>query len=165
MTIAEFLTARLDEDEAVARKDIWCARRATAEGRWEAAYGYNLPSSELRAGGEVIGRLTAIRPGLADGEDAPHVADAGLVMRMAAAALPRAERALREVEADRKILALHPREEHLRPDLGPDWAAVYYCPCQCPDGIIEGEWPCETVRILAAVYSDHPDYDETWGQS
>ena len=71
---------------------------------------------------------------------------------------------LRRVEADRMLIALHPREEHLRPDLGPDWPTVYYCPCQCPDGIIEGEWPCETVCILAAVDSDHLDYDEKWAK-
>jgi hypothetical protein len=23
-------------------------------------------------------------------------------------------------------------------------------------------WPCETVRTLAAIWSDHPDYDDTW---
>jgi hypothetical protein len=141
MDMAGFYAARLDEAEMHARKDIWCVRRATAEGRWEAAYGYNLPSSELRAGGEVIGRLTAIRPGLADGEDAPHVADAGLVMRMAAAALPRAERALREVEAGRAILAMY------------------------ADGLAYDDYAVgRVIRVLVVVYSDHPDYDEKWGQ-
>jgi|ERR1035438_2146130 hypothetical protein len=134
-----FWTARLDEDEMRARKDIWCARQATAEGHWEAHYGNNLPYSELRADSEVIGRLTAMRPGLADGEDAPHVADAGLVMRMAGTALPRAERALREVEAGRAILAMY------------------------ADGLAYDDYAVgRVIRVLVGAYSDHPDYDEEW---
>ena len=23
-------------------------------------------------------------------------------------------------------------------------------------------WPCATVRIVAAIWDDHPDYDQDW---
>jgi hypothetical protein len=26
----------------------------------------------------------------------------------------------------------------------------------------EGEYPCRTLRALAAVYADHPDYRDEW---
>jgi hypothetical protein len=54
-----------------------------------------------------------------------------------------AMRMLREVEAGRKILALH------------TLAGRYWCSCDEPQ-------PCTTVRQLAAIWSDHPDYDPAW---
>ena len=29
-------------------------------------------------------------------------------------------------------------------------------------GVCMSGWPCVTLRHLAAVYADHPDYDPTW---
>jgi len=29
-------------------------------------------------------------------------------------------------------------------------------------GTTEDAWPCEELKHLAAVWSDHPDYDEAW---
>jgi len=26
----------------------------------------------------------------------------------------------------------------------------------------DGGWPCETLRLLASVYADHPAYQEEW---
>lgn len=76
-------------------------------------------------------------------------------------------RALREVAAKRVILELHDR--------------VHDCPVVIPvpdpsvfDGTLgyvsteyieEGEpdvYPCTTLRQLAAVWSDHPDYRQEW---
>jgi len=64
-------------------------------------------------------------------------------------------RVLAECEAKRRIV-----DEHT---------------CQCPDpncgdcGACSGDHhadptpaPCPTLRLLAAVYVDHPDYDEAW---
>lgn len=56
-------------------------------------------------------------------------------------------RVLREVEAKRQILEAHGG------DLGPQ---VMFCP-HC-----EHDTPCPTVRLLAAVYADHPDYRPEW---
>jgi hypothetical protein len=70
--------------------------------------------------------------------------------------LARAEpesRALREVEAKRAILALHAP--------GAPW-------CDWSQDAVHGEFEaageihCKTPLILAAVYADHPDYDESW---
>lgn len=59
-------------------------------------------------------------------------------------------RVLRECVAKRAILAMHPEETGYR---GQPQCA------QC-----EGDdWPCMTPRILAAIYADHPDYNQTWG--
>lgn len=81
----------------------------------------------------------------------------------------RPDRDLREVAAHRKILELHPTNE-----AQPYRANVpggifhpsnpYYCDCQEDDGLISGHEPCETKRILASIYSDHPDYRAgEWG--
>jgi hypothetical protein len=65
---------------------------------------------------------------------------------------------LREVAAKRAILALHQE--------CPEWRGTCetclsdrreYAELWCPD-----DWPCATLRALAAVYSDHPDYDSEW---
>ncbi len=77
-------------------------------------------------------------------------------------------RKLREVAFKRAILAMHepvpfwgnnppPRTAQTRENV-----RAWYCDCQCDDGVIEGEYPCETVRHLAAVWSGHPDYRQEW---
>lgn len=68
-------------------------------------------------------------------------------------------RALREVTAKRQILAAHPDDEG-------------QCErCLDSDGIwhengrtiaYTAMYPCDTVRALAAVYADHPDYRTDW---
>lgn len=58
---------------------------------------------------------------------------------------------LAECEAVRRIV-----EEHRNP-LGTDWCLR----CVESDGT-DTPFPCPTVRILAAVYSDHPDHNEAW---
>jgi Family of unknown function (DUF6221) len=65
-----------------------------------------------------------------------------------------ADRLLREVEAKRKILGRHSRESR---ESGPG-SGYAFC-AWCPDDI---PWPCEDVHDLAAVWSDHPDYDKDW---
>jgi len=70
----------------------------------------------------------------------------------------------REIDAKRAILAEHVSTE----DLGAPIPAVcnrcttdaiqirFISPTECLP------WPCPTVRALAAVYSDHPDYRQEW---
>src|SRR5262245_17316529 len=56
-------------------------------------------------------------------------------------------RVLREVEAKRAIAGLHHQAER-----APNWCA------ECDE-----EWfPCPTLRHLATVYRDHPDYRQEW---
>ncbi len=70
------------------------------------------------------------------------------------------QRPLREVEAKRAILAEHQHEKTYLPTDGEGFG----CSCCCWDRD-EGQggcgW-CATVRALAAVYRDHPDYDPEW---
>lgn len=42
---------------------------------------------------------------------------------------------------------------------GPDVGCAI---CAEWDGLICPEGPCDTLRYLAAVYADHPDYDQAW---
>jgi hypothetical protein len=67
----------------------------------------------------------------------------------------------REVKAKRAIL-----DEH-----SPGYPVTYPEPsgqptCSvCDEGTYDVEpvpWPCPTIRHLAAVYGDHPDYQEEW---
>ena len=68
-------------------------------------------------------------------------------------------RVLREAAAKRKIVAEH-SPLHWHPD------SPLRCR-RCTSVTIDGkmaklEWPCPTVRALAAVWSDHEDYDPAW---
>lgn len=65
-------------------------------------------------------------------------------------------RVLREVAAKRELLELHY-------DGNPGPGDVHYCGT-CHDYYKHDaeDWPCETVRVLASAYSDHPDFDEEW---
>lgn len=56
-------------------------------------------------------------------------------------------RVLREVEAKRAIVKLHAAEPGQHPD---------FC------GHDLHELPCLTLRLLAAVWNDHPDYRQEW---
>jgi Family of unknown function (DUF6221) len=78
-------------------------------------------------------------------------------------------RVLREVEAKRAILGYHRRTE---------WAihgnifACHQCRATAADEDVPRFtdfagydwliWPCPTLRHLAAVYQDHPDFDPAW---
>ena len=99
MTLTEFLTARLDEDEAA-------AKRFAGKQVWD----------QIANGGPV-----------------PD------------------PRPLREVDAKRKILAAHAVYEMYHDE---------YC-SSCGD-VPQVAYPCATVLALAAVWSDHPDYDKGW---
>lgn len=89
------------------------------------------------------------------------------------------ERMVADVEAKRRIVDLHPHttqreqqgETSLRRNYGPHWEKrlkhldEFYCErCHVEDGVIEGDGgrPCETLRLLALPYADHPDYDGSW---
>jgi len=149
VTIVEFLTARLDEDEAVAREAAadsfggpgepkWKAYRVDQEGMsiWSAdtklaAYEYEVP---------VTRHVSRFDPA----------------------------RVLADITAKRAIVAIH------QPEQGPDtW---YWLQRRCkgcgstwhkwlpdrPPTEIGPERGCPTLRALASVYADHPDYREEW---
>jgi Family of unknown function (DUF6221) len=132
MTLDAFLTARLDDDQAWADGVI----ERQAELGWTSE-----DDAWDERGAMGIAEWSAMRA---------------------------AKRVLREVAAKRAILAIHEPVPFWGNNPPPpsqqttDNIKAWYCECQAQDGVIEGEWPCETVRALAAVYSDHPDYDNEW---
>jgi hypothetical protein len=141
---AAFATARLDEDEAALRavednSEPWCGQWAPDEANFA-----------LRTrNGWSLARAVTVEEGFPPGVLA-HI------VRHDPA------RALREVEAKRAILA-----EHRWDDMG--WCTR--CQTPLPDAREDEEkfapvdWPCPTVRITFAVYSDHPDYQQEWKPS
>ena len=69
-------------------------------------------------------------------------------------------RALREAAAKRAILAAHPvTTEVIPPGYRAGTGEKFGCEtCHDWDGVTEGRGYCGTLRALAAVYADHPDY-------
>lgn len=70
-------------------------------------------------------------------------------------------RVLAEVEAKRAILNEHPPN-----DVPYAWVKCSRC-VETMSGRYQEDWepqkyPCQTLRILASVYADHPDYDLSW---
>ena len=153
MTITEFIEARLAENESVAKE------AALGPGRhWD-----------YSDGGQ--GRE---RDGILWDEDHANVIgwlDDHLACAIHAARHDPA-RIQREIEAKRAILALHhPTRPH--PELGFTYpAAANFCGYdgpgdnwqaeQEPDHFPDALWPCWTIRYIAAIDRDHPDYDPSW---
>jgi hypothetical protein len=115
-TLAEFLAARLDEDEAWVRNFA----RLLNEVHLHSA---DTPEHQ-RAVGAYMFDQERLDPG----------------------------QLLREVEAKRAILAEH------RDDAG----TCYRCRYGVPAHWESVAWPCPTIRALAAVWRDHPDYSVAW---
>src|SRR5258707_5055194 len=72
-------------------------------------------------------------------------------------------RVLREAGAKRKILAYHAPEFTDYRDGDGIERGTYEC-TECDPGGSPDNWPCRTMRALAAVYADHKDYQQEWGQ-
>lgn len=133
MDLTEFYAARLDETEAAARDSYYEGQRWITEEEGV----YRWPDDELV-------------------QMADRKADARHIARHDPA------RVLREVEAGRKILADLPAYSKQRRDLRdhvylPENAAYH---SGHADGTDDAAY--YALRLLAAVYSDHPDYDEAW---
>jgi hypothetical protein len=143
--LTEFLNARLDEDEAAAqnRTCIHCGARTVPLRSVIGITGYTHdswdPETETRSGwegGRCRNRLTGAEP----------VQDPA--------------RALREVAAKRAIIATVFAYEA---KIDGEWAcchsakeiAIGQCPETRPDDIT-------ALRELAAIWSDHPDYQDGW---
>ena len=72
-----------------------------------------------------------------------------------------AARVLAECAAKRAIVDRHRRDPDVQRMIYGD---IYPC-TECGDADDSPmEWPCPTMRILAAVYADHPDYQSEWAQ-
>ena len=160
MTLLEFITARLDEDEATAR--------AAGDGRWRVDHWLD-PRSSCPTGcscRRVEGLdFTVYDEGGHDEAQAAHIARHDPA------------RVLREVEAKRALLALHHHlryvepldaaskyEEDHRPafDESPRYVGCAACHYDSRHEETYPSWWCDTVRLLALPYADHPDYRSEW---
>lgn len=128
--LVKFLTARLDEDEAVAndvRPDEYLSTRDNSE---LTTLGFDTQPY----------RTVAITSG----------------------------RVLAEVEAKRRILAIHQRNTENGGDLDPDctkcmsWETGVDPYDELVTDAEYDSWPCDTVKALASVYANHPDYRPEW---
>lgn len=130
--LVAFVRARLDDDEAAAL--------AAAQG----------PGRDWDAASQGQGRE---RDGVLWDEDRANVIAwfDGHLPGAAHAARHDPRRVLREVKALRAIVDLH---ELLGDPADYDYGAA---PCLC-----EEIWPCATVKALAGIWRDHPDYDPAW---
>lgn len=142
--LTEFLTARLNEDEAAATAAAGCDGGDLA---W-------FDSRVVVSGDHTIRTREGNRPACRIRRD-DVVGRWGQTMDPDAAAAHIARhdpaRVLREVEAKRAILARHaPNPEHSA-----------FCG-RCNDGLLEQHWPCPDVLDIAAIYSDHPGYRQEW---
>lgn len=150
--LTAFITARFDEDEAIARS---AAEQGAAE--WTASYD---PEWEIRR--ESCGVYAGEGVMIYD-EGTPSVQEALHVARHDPA------RALAEVAAKRMIAELHDRA-HDCPVIVPvsnpgafpgalGYVSTEHIDGEDPDPHVT---PCTTLRALAAVYGGHPDYREEW---
>ena len=141
MTLVEFLKARLDEDEAIART---AADDPGIGERWEGDH-----DSVRNADADGSGFI-AVGPWESGvGAFGPH------------AACHDPARVLREVEAKRRIMARHKIGD---PAYG--WPPRSCEGCgevgEICDPRVDDIDKCPELRDLAAVYSDHPDYRQEW---
>lgn len=137
-TLAEFIKARLDEDEATAQAAIAetpacrrCEGRAT--GQWSISAEHNPVIKD--AGAAQCSQVVVYNDG------------SPLVNEHIARNDP--ARVLREVAATRRALSRH------RPTERRDgWHPTCW--------FDNHRWPCAAVLDMAAIWSDHPDYDPAW---
>ena len=151
MDIVEFLRARLDEDEAVARECVIPAHEGPnaykphpelAEWFYDGDEVEYVQTPEMRAH-KYPDRycVTVDSEGLTpsvEGDIATHIARHDPA------------RVLREVEAKRRVVDEHGG----RPPYHID-------PCDAHDANFE-TIPCDTLLALASVYAEHPDFDPDW---
>jgi hypothetical protein len=145
--ITAFISARLDEDEVLAE----------LQPPWPWSVGDD-PTEVIAEDGVEVATAFAL---------------SGNQQRNVAAYIARHDPAcvLVEVKAKRAIVAMHEQAEtwtwgqrppgslvgEPRRELAP-WCSE----CQVEDGVVEGSWPCDTLKHLASIDADHPDYDPTW---
>jgi hypothetical protein len=156
--IVEFLTARLDEDDRVARE-------ATAKAAGGPVYGAPDLTGKWRATNDGIYADTAYT-------SSPFAIDGyGFLPDEIGAHIARHDpaRVLAEVKAKRAIV-----QAHACVWLVDQWVEVApgqrrrgelrVCrACEPVSGFMTDQWPCLTLKLLAAPYDQHPDYKQEWG--
>lgn len=140
--LAAFLNARLDEDEAAAVAAAEADRRYGGRPNWSAF-------------GNIV--IDAGDPDWAAVDLSPCFEDASVgahIVRHDPA------RVLREVEAKRHILIEH--ETRNRGEGHDGRPRCHVCTAIANGQARRFAAPCPTLRMVASIYSDHPDYREDW---
>lgn len=165
MTITEFLLARIAEDEADAKaaaeaksSDWMMMREAVVGARWFAKDGWGMVfSADTVPSGAHEGDPLA----LWDDEGSRRLCPDPMAARHMARHDP--ARVLAECEAKRRIVGLHVVSRTMMPMRGfdqPDYEEPEDS-CHVCDWV-PTDSACDTIRLLAHPYADHPDYDEAW---
>ncbi|NKV28226.1 hypothetical protein GS921_00335 [Rhodococcus hoagii] len=133
--LVEFLRARLDEDRQAAQAALDADKMFVDDG------GFTI---EYRWARITIHQSGGRGTGFASGAPSPA-------------------RVLREGEAKRQIIEPHKRADWFVPDADQTGACIQ-CSKECDENghLAIVAWPCPTLRALAAVYSDHCDYQQEW---
>jgi len=142
MDIAEFLTGRLDEDEAAAN-----GVHVIDNAPWHLLEWYD---GEFENGETARVDLRSRTGSITHRGAIPRPVGAHIVRHDPA-------RVLADVAAKRAIVAEHRCAGEFAPGVG-------YC-SECGSGEpheYPTRWPCATLRLLAASYADHPDFDPAW---
>jgi hypothetical protein len=140
MTLVEFIQARYTEIETTAL--------AASPGPWHDDGG--CVSSEA---GQITdyGAYTRADGEPEEWEDQQRRADSAHI------ALHDPAYVLADIAANRAILKLHKRFQVETERPGCD-----LCSYRDLDEQLIGDWPCQTLHLLALPFADHPDYDEEW---
>jgi len=172
MTITEFLEARVSEDEAMARAASGSTVVGEA-GAWSPALDGD--EWEVGDGGHEVEVLVALRPGLArpprvmEGywgaitgwEDLGENDRDDVVPLASHIARHDPSRVLAECAAKRAIIIEHGEMEVASLDRE-TWGQPFTVCRVCAVGPRQVVSPCPTLKSLAAVYKDHPDYQQEW---
>lgn len=118
MTLAEFVLARITEQEESARKLMRFAQETYLRTREPRLLGREIPGWHAWPDVEAM-----------------------------------CVRVLADCERDRRIAVEHFPHSSFPRSCGT---------CGRPGQSIGADWPCRTIRLMAAVDADHPDYDERW---
>lgn len=152
MSITEFLLARIAEDEEIA------AYARCDEDRWSAVQ--KRDTLMIDTGPESMGWTFGGGSGVwncDDPEDGCWLYQACANAEGDHIARFDPTRIVAECEAKRRIVEHHA----CVPDSdGPD--AYNLCAVCSSNGPEARGWPCDTLRLLALPYADHPDFDEEW---
>lgn len=142
MTLVEFLTARLDELEAIARAAAAATTHADGDGmHWRGS-----PDGDVYEGESSAYVATG-----------PWGSDLGVTGLHIAANDP--AHVLADIAAKRRIVERHSQVETgtIKDHGGED--EVTYCG-HCGTDLDEGD--CPDLLDLASIYSERPDYDPSW---
>lgn len=154
-TLTDFLLARIAEDEAVAR--------AASPSPWQYGTVESVAGGSLYDATRMIGAVHYEQPEDHDGRIVRHLLSDEANANGVHIARHDPARVLAECEAKRRIVQMH------RPSGEFDSDACILCQwdidCEAPradhhDGA--GSFPCDTVKVLAAIYSDHPEWRDEW---